>query len=400
MSEPLTLGVEEEFQVVDRRTLELTSGYTRLMQRATPAIAERLKKEYYRCVVECVTPVCADIAAARQEAATQRATAIALARRSGLAILSAGTHPRSRWEVQQRSDDDQGRYATLEDLLQDVARSITIFGLHVHVGIADPAARLAVLNQARGFLPYILALSVNSPFWRGRRTGFHSFRTVVWAPFPMANMPEAFASLEEYEAFLGVMERADALSENRRLWWDIRPHHTLPTLEFRIADMPANLEDTLAIVAYIQALCQTILERTERGEPLPVAPTLVINENKWRAARYGLRGTMIDCTREPELARQQPTPTVQLIRETLDLIGPAAEALGALRELSHLHQMVSDGFQTGAEKQLIAFERRFSLDDVLKCIEGETRAGISPPDALPLARRSILRRFKRGDDAA
>jgi carboxylate-amine ligase len=400
MTEPLTLGVEEEFQVVDRRTLDLTSGFARLMRRATPAIAERLKKEYYRSVVECVTPICHNMADARREAGIQRATAIALARHSGLSILSAGTHPRSQWEHQPRSDDPEHRYATLEYLLQDVARSITIFGLHVHVGISDPAARIAVLNQARGFLPYVLALSVNSPFWRGRQTGFHSFRTMVWAPFPMANMPEAFPSLADYETFHALMERAEALSANRRIWWDIRSHDTLPTLEFRIADMPANLEDTLAIVAFIQGLCETILDRTARGQPLPVASTPVINENKWRAARYGLRGMMIDCTREPELSRQQPASTVQLIRETLDLIAPAAEALGSQRELDHLHLMLTDDFQTGAEKQLAAFDRRGSLDDVLKALELETRAGIDLAVALPPAKRSLLKRLKRGDDAA
>ncbi len=400
MTTPLTLGVEEEFQVVDRRTMNLTGGFARLMRRATPAIQERLHKEYYRCVVECVTPICQDIADARREAAIQRATAAVLAEKASLAVLSAGTHPRSRWEEQRRSSDPDGRYAKLEYLLQDVARSITIFGLHVHVGIADPALRIAVMNQARGFVPYILALSVNSPFWQGRETGFHSFRTMVWAPFPMANLPETFASLEEYEAFRGAMERAEALSENRRIWWDIRSHHSLPTLEFRIADMPANLEDTLGIVAYIQALCKTILDRTERGDPLPVAPTPAVHENKWRAARYGLRGTMLDCTREPSFARQQPVPTVELIGETLDLIAPAAEVLGAERELAHLRAMLADDYQTGAEKQLAAYEQRHSLDDVLKLLQRETLAGIRLEDALPLARRTLRTLFKRAEDAA
>src|SRR5262245_38531546 len=269
MVDALTLGVEEEFQIIHTSTLELTPGFDALMRHATDAIRARMHPEYYQCVLETTTAVCSSVEEAKRQSMALRATALAMAQKSHLAIVSAGAHPFSRWEQQQRSTDPAGRYAGLEDILQDVARSILIYGLHVHVGIASDSRRVAVMNQARAFLPHILALSVNSPFWQGRPTGYQSFRTIVWAPFPLANIPDPFPSIDDYHAFRDLLEATGALTPPRRIWWDIRVHHQLPTLEFRVADMPITHADTMAIVAFIQALTKTLLDRLDRGDPLP-----------------------------------------------------------------------------------------------------------------------------------
>lgn len=245
-----SLGVEEEFQIVDAATAELVSGFATLMQRATPEIAAHMKPEFLQCVVECITDVCPDVAAVRRQTMALRATAAALAHEHGMAIISAGTHPTGKWYHQHRTPGD--RYGMLEDALQDVARSILIYGLHVHVNLEDLDLRIQVMNQARTYLPHILAISANSPFWMGRNTGYMAFRPIVWAPFPVSGVPDAFASHAEYERFRELFFKVNALGEVRRMWWDVRSHHHLPTIEFRIADMPLHHDDTVAIVALVQ----------------------------------------------------------------------------------------------------------------------------------------------------
>jgi glutamate---cysteine ligase / carboxylate-amine ligase len=390
MAEILPLGVEEEFQTVYASNLALAPhGFSTLMRRATPRIEERMKPEFLQCVVECITPVCASVEEVRRETMTLRATAMRLARRGRLAVLSSGTHPFSRWDEQQMWEGR--RYAVLRETLEDVARSILIYGLHVHAQIEDEARRIAAMNQARTYLPYILALSVNSPFWQGRLTGYQSFRTIVWAPFPFSGIPDPFPTLDDYREFVELMRRLGALGrvrlpngeemdDIRRIWWDIRAHSTLPTLEFRIADMPATHADMIALVAFIQALVGTILTRLESGDPLPVLPTPVIAENRWRAARFGLRGTMID------YPRQREAPTVELIGEALDLLRDAADALGTSEQMAYLRRMLEPEYQTGAERQIAAYDKRQSLLDVARALAEQTRQGIDPRAAMPLRR--------------
>jgi carboxylate-amine ligase len=396
MGEPLTLGVEEEFQTVDVRSLELARhGYSTLMRRATPAMKERMIPEFYQCVVECKTEICRTIEEVRQQTLTLRATALKLARGNGLAIVSAGTHPISRWDEQVPTAGE--RYAMVETLLRDVARTVLIYGLHVHVGITDEARRIEVMNQARAFLPYILALSVNSPFWMGRYTGYQSYRTMVWAPFPLSGMPDAFPSVEDYRRFRELFQHVGALGhvefsngktfDLRRMWWDIRSHHALPTLEFRIADMPRSHADMVALVAFIQALAQTLLRRSERGRPLPVLPTVMINENRWRAARWGLRGKLVDFVREREV------PAVELIAEALDFVGDAAEELGTTSAIAQLRGMLEPAYKTGAERQIEAFARRHELRDVVRQLVKDTAQDVDCTVAMPQPPEPFLARF-------
>ena len=373
----LTLGVEEEFQIVEAATTELVQGYETLMRGATPAIKNHLKPEFVQSVVECITDVCDDMAAVRQQTMSLRATAALLGRQSRLAIAAASTHPSGRWYDQRRTPGD--RYGLLEDLLQDVARSILIYGLHIHVSVADDAQRIAVVNQARTFLPYILALSVNSPFWMGRNTGYQSYRTVVWTPFPMAGIPDTFDSIADYHQFRELFMSVNALSDTRRIWWDIRPHHVYPTVEFRVADMPLHHEDMLSLVAFIQALVKTIVTRTERGQPLPVLPRVYIEENRWRAARYGLRGNMVDFIQKREV------PTTAAIGAAIDLVSDAAAELGTTTYLDHVRQMLAPSYRTGAERQIAAYKKRDDPRDVTRMLMEETLRGIDLTTAMPLA---------------
>lgn len=383
MPDDLSIGIEEEFQIVDATTTHLTHGYAELMRAATPAITRAMKAEFLQCVVECITEKCATIDEARQQTLERRATALALARQAGMTLISAGTHPADRWTDQKRSQTDP-RYGELEDTLQDVARSILIYGLHVHVNVEDEDRRVLVMNQARTFIPYILALSANSPFWMGRLTGYQSYRTMVWAPFPFAGIPDPFPSGAAYREFRRFFLEVGALREPRRIWWDIRPHHTLPTVEFRIADMPLHFEDMIALAAFIQAIVKTILDRMAAGEPLTVAPTAYVAENRWRAARYGLRGELIDYD------RRRTAPATALIGAALDLVSDAAAQLGTSAQIDHLRAMLEPGHQTGAERQIAAYRRRHRVKDVTRLLIEETAWGIDPAQAWPLREAALV----------
>jgi carboxylate-amine ligase len=387
----LRLGVEEEYPLVDRRSRELAPGFDAVMRRATDEIKERVRPEFYQCVIETRTPACGTIEDARRWTKILRATVAQMAHESHLAIVATSTHPKSRWDRQRRTSgslDPNHRYEMLEDELQDVVRTLTFCGLHVHVEIKDRALRIAVMNQVRAFLPLILALSVNSPFWQGRPTGYQSYRTMVWAPYPLANVPDPFESLQDYEDFYSLLQRTESLAKSRKIWWDVRPHPDYKTLEFRIADMPLNHADTMAIVAFIQALVQTIIERTTRSDPLPIVPTRIINENKWRVARWGLRGKLI------EYPGRGDVPTRDLLAEALELIRDAAQELGADREMAHLHSMLQPGYLTGAERQYAAYKEHRGLNDVVDLLVAETMRDIDPGAALPLKPRSFWDWFK------
>lgn len=404
----LSIGVEEEFQIVDGRTLELTSGFDALMRHATDEIRSHMHPEFYQCVVETTTEPCATVEIAGRQSAILRATASRLAKKAGVELISAGTHPSSAWRRQLVTRDPAGRYKQVEETLQDVGRTLTIFGLHVHIGIAEQAddnRRIGAFNQVRAFLPHILALSLNSPFWLGQDTGFHSYRTAVWAPFPLANVPDPFASGAEYHAFRDLLERGGALRDPRRIWWDVRPHHTLPTLEFRIADMPATHQETLALVAFTQALVKTALDRFDAGEPLPTVATPLINENKWRVARYGLRGTMIDYETGDE------APVLQMLARACDLVSPSADQLGTSAYLNELGARIraraadgsrgadetnrgGGGYRSGAERQCDVYARERSAKGVARFLVDETMRGVNPKLTLRLEEPSRWRRHR------
>lgn len=383
MPEDYTIGIEEEFQLIDRKTRRLApTAYDRLVAHGGERIREHLHPEFFQCVVESTTDKCESVQQADQQTQAIRSTLLRMAERSGLDLISSGTPPLGNWLDQVVTKDAGGRYQQVADTLQDVGRTLIIFGLHVHVGIADQERRIAALRQVRTYLPMMLALSVNSPFWQGRLTGFHSYRTIVWSPFPLANVPDPFDSLASFNAFEQLMKDAHSLDVPRRIWWDVRPHHTLPTLEFRIADMPINHVDMISLVAYSQALVKTSLDLYDRGQSFPVEPSSIINENKWRVARDGLQAKLVDS------ASGKQVPAIDLIARSLDAVRQSMQELGTEKYLAHLNRMVSSEYRSGAQRQIEAYMRNKSADDVVDTLIRETARDIPYEAAWPLAEES------------
>jgi carboxylate-amine ligase len=365
-----TLGIEEEFQLVDATTGSLKSEIVPLLELAQKTLGEQVKAEFLQCTVETITGVCANIAAGRAEVQHLRGTVARLAQALGLRLVSAGTHPSAAWQEQARTDHP--RYAELEEQLQDVARSIAIFGLHVHIGLPNRDHQIEIMNQARHFLPHALALSANSPFWAGRKTGYKSFRAIVWQRFPRSGLPDVFPSYAEFERYVAMLIATNCIDNGKKIWWDVRPHPLLPTLEFRTCDMPATIEDTLALAALFQALVARLDWLRSRGQSLNLYPTALLNENKWRAARYGLEGKLIDYPSRSEIA------TRDALHELLNFVGELADDLGSGPQMRYLRRLIDGSAGTGADRQLAIYAQTGDLASVTRWLTHTTLHGIAP----------------------
>jgi glutamate---cysteine ligase / carboxylate-amine ligase len=343
-SAPFTLGVEEELQLVDAESFELTSRYAEVFGEAAQRDA-RIKPELLQSTVEVATKPAGTVREAIAEARELRRRAYAEAEARGVAVISAGTHPFSLHEHQDVTEEP--RYAELAEALQwTVARQL-IFGLHVHVGLESAQQAIAVANALRTWLPELLALSANSPFWRGRDTGLASARTNVFETMPRSGLPPAFASFEEFELLVDRGVRTGSWDDYTFIWWDLRPHPRLGTIEIRICDAQTRLESTSVLVALVQSLAATLAERYEREGALPIQPRPLIEENKWRAARFGLEAQLVDLEHDEE----RPAPTA--LRVLAELARPAAERLGCAGELGGLEALLERG--DGASEQREAY---------------------------------------------
>ncbi|MBV9280055.1 MAG: carboxylate-amine ligase [Chloroflexi bacterium] len=340
-----TLGVEEEFQIVDPVTGDLRARVCELLAAGQEQLGEQLKPEMLQSVVETVTHPCADVAALREEVVRLRRTLAGLLRGSSLALVAAGTHPFSRWHDQPIME--AAHYKMLEENLQDVVRSILIFGLHVHVFVPNRNHLIDLMNEARYFLPHILALSTNSPFWMGRNTGLKSYRTIVWKQFPRTGIPDAYSSWSAFDEHIDFLARVHALDETRRVWWDLRPHPKYGTLEFRICDVPATADETIAIAALFQAIVAKLHKLRLQNLGFRTYDRNLIEENKWRAARYGLDGRLID------LGKGIEVPMRDLARELLDFVDDVVDELGCRSELATVERILQEG--TGADRQLAVY---------------------------------------------
>src|SRR4051794_7225996 len=288
-SPPLTLGVEEEYKLLDARTFGLVHRVESiLLAEQGGEFAELVSPELFESLVEFHTPVCETVADAARELRRLRAHAVSAAEAQGLRLGSAGTHPFSLFERQRVTGRD--RYRTLIDELQYAARRELIFGLHVHVGVDDPDRAIRIVNALQGHLCELVALSANSPFWRGEPTGFASCRHLIFAAFPRSGPPPRFASYEEFASVVEALVAAGCIEDYTRIWWDVRPHPRLGTVEVRVMDAVSRVEEAVALTAYVQAL----VHRYEAGEPGPDCHPVVAHESKWRAARYGLRARVVD----------------------------------------------------------------------------------------------------------
>jgi carboxylate-amine ligase len=365
-----TLGIEEEFQLVDAVTGSLKSGIVPLMALAKTRLGDHLKAEFLQCTAETVTGVCPSIAAGRAEAFHLRATVSKLAEELGLRLLSAGTHPSDDWQSQDRTDHP--RYEELDEQLQEVARSILIFGLHVHVGIENREHLIDIMNQARNYIPHALALASNSPFWQGRQTGYKSFRTTIWQRFPRSGLPDIYSSNAEFERYVNALVATNCIDNGKKIWWDLRPHPFLPTLEFRVCDMPATPDETIALAALFQALVAKLDWMRARGMSLHLYPTAWLNENKWRAARYGLDGNFID------FANLREMPIRDAIHELLDFVDEIVDDLGSHQEMAFIRHLLDSSEGTGADRQLAVYEQTGDLTSVTRWLTQATMQGIGP----------------------
>jgi carboxylate-amine ligase len=344
----LTIGVEEEYQIIDASG-QLHSHIDTLLAAATPKLGDKVKREMMQSVVEVGTTICQDVDEARQQLAEMRGTLSELLKPEGLRIACAGTHPFSRWEEQQITQHE--RYKMLEEELQDVVRALVIFGLHVHVAIPDPELRIGVLNEARYFLPHLLALSTSSPFWMGRNTGLKSYRSVVWSNFPRTGIPPDLTSFGEYQ-----------------IWWDLRAHPTFPTLEFRVCDMPTRLDETVCLAALMQAICAKLLILRSGNLGFRKYMPALIAENKWRAIRYGIDGQLID------FGKQSEVPMRDLAIELVAFVDDVVDDLGSRKAVEYVHTILAEG--TSADRQIRVLNETGDIHKVVDMLAAETLAGL------------------------
>jgi carboxylate-amine ligase len=361
-----TLGIEEEFQLIDPKTRALRSHVQQMLEEGQAILKDELKPELHQSVIEVGTPICENIKHARSEVVRLRSQLAALARRNGLQIAAAGTHPFSHWKDQKITPNP--RYKEIIEDMQQVARANLIFGLHVHVGIEDRETAIHIMNAARYFLPHIFALSTNSPFWQGRNTGFKSYRSKVFDRFPRTGIPDHFQSLAEYDSYIKLLIKTRCIDNGKKIWWDIRMHPFFNTLEYRICDMQMRVEETLTLAALCQAVTAKLYKLIKKNLGFRLYRRLLLNENKWRAARYGIAGKLID------FGKQEEVDYAVLIAELREFVDDVVDELGSREELAYIDEMLLNG--TGADRQLEVWNQSNDLEAVVDYIVEETHRGL------------------------
>lgn len=350
---PLTLGVEEEYQIIDPETRDLHAYITELLsmdqQRATKL---DLKPEFMQSQVEVGSRVCQNVQEVREEVVRLRRAVFEMAEERGVEIAAASTHPFARWQEQSITEGE--RYKELLDDMQGVARRLLIFGMHVHVGFGpDEESKnllIEVMNQARYFIPHLLALSTSSPFWHGRNTGLKSYRSVVFESMPRTGIPHSFESWDEYQHYETMLKRVGAFGkqdQRAKIWWDIRPHPIFDTLEFRITDICTTVEECVCIAALFQAICAKLIKLRQQNMSWRRYRHIHITENKWRAVRYGIHGDLVD------FGREEAIPFPVLMEELLEILDDVVDELGSRREVEYVRQILEHG--TSADRQLAVY---------------------------------------------
>jgi carboxylate-amine ligase len=363
----LSIGIEEEYQIVDPETRELKSYITEMLAEGKMVMAEQIKAELHQSIVEVGTKVCRTPAEARDELVRLRRGVMELAGRKGLKIVAAGTHPFSNWMDQPITPFD--RYAGVKHDMQILAQQLLIFGTHVHIGIEDPEFMIDAMNVVRYLLPHVLCLSTSSPFWVGQDTGLKSYRSIIFRNFPRTGIPPIMSSRSEFEELKATLVRTGCIPDGTKIWWDARPNHNYPTLEFRICDVCTRVDEAIAIAAIFQALIYKAWKLRQDNMTFRIYPSALIDENKWRAVRYGLDGKLIDW------GKQEQKPARELIREMLDwFIGDVMDELGSRKEIEYAYRILDEG--TSADRQLAAFKRSGSLRAVVDQLIQETEEGV------------------------
>jgi carboxylate-amine ligase len=372
----LTLGIEEEYQIIDPTTRELRSYITEILK-GDHLVLEEVKPELHQSMVEIGSKVCRTPAEVRAELVRLRGTVIGLAARGGLKVAAAGTHPFSSWITQEITPLE--RYMGVKQDLADLAQQLLIFGTHVHVGIEDRDFLIDTMNVVRYLVPHVLCLSTSSPFWMGRNTGLKSYRSVIFKNFPRTGIPPILRSYTDYNELLEGLVRTNCIPNGSKIWWDVRPHHAYPTLEFRACDVCTRIDEAVCVAAILQAIVAKLWKLRYDNMTFRVYPQAMIEENKWRAVRYGLDGKLID------FGKQQEMPARALIREVLEwFIDDVVDELGSRREVEHAFRILEHG--TSADRQLATFQRTGDLKQVVDQLIRETAEGVATEGAFASAR--------------
>jgi carboxylate-amine ligase len=356
--EQFTLGIEEEFQIVDPHTRELRSHVSEILEEGKMLLGERVKPEMIQSMIEVGTGICKDIQEARNDITNLRSILSAMVRKKGLEIVAAGTHPFSHWQDQKIFEN--ARYDLIVEENQMIARSLLTFGLHVHVGVADPERAIHIMNAVRYMLPHVLALSTSSPFWLGVHTGLKSYRSEVFTRFPRTGIPDHFESYGSFQRYVALLIETNCIDDGRKIYWDVRPHPIFPTLEFRICDIPTRVDDTIAITALFQALVAKVNKLLDQNLTYRLHHKMLIEENKWRAVRYGLDGKMID------FGKRKEVPVRDLIKEMLEFVDDVIDDLRSRKEIRHIQTILERG--TSADEQLRVWREKGDIKAVVDAL--------------------------------
>ncbi len=363
-----TIGIEEEFMTIDPASRDLRSHIQEeIISKGRLRLEERIKPEMHQSVVEVGTRVCQNIKEAKEDVKMLRREIIKLARENGLHVAAAATHPFADWRQQEIYPDE--RYKTIIEDMQLVGRANLIFGLHVHVGIEDKETLIHLMNASRYFLPHLLALSANSPFWVGMNTGLKSYRCKVFDKFPRTNMPDFFPSWGEYENYTKLLMKTHCIDNPKKIWWDVRPHPHFGTLEFRVCDLPIRADETIALAALIQCTVAKLYKLYSMNQGFRLYRRSLLMENKWRAARYGLDGKLID------FGKQEEVPERQLVLEYLAFVDDVVDELDCRNEINYIRTILEQG--SGADRQLRVYQETGDLKKVVDYLIQETEVGLA-----------------------
>ena len=370
----LTIGIEEEYLLVDKETRDLVNDPPKaLMEACAKALGEHVSPEFLRCQIEIGTPVCRTLGEARHELARMRRVIAEEAGKHNLAPIAASTHPFADWHLQINTDKD--RYNKLARDMQVVARRLLICGMHVHLGIEDEPLRIDLFNQLPYFLPHLLALSTSSPFWGGERTGLKSYRLAVFNELPRTGLPPTFADVSEYHRTVQTLVDIGEIEDGTKIWWDLRPSARFPTLEMRITDLCTRLDDAMTVAALYRCLARMLFRLRRSNQRWRNYSSFLINENRWLAQRFGASGELID------FGRGEKVPFRELIEEAITTTAEDAAALGCEMEVEGARRIVTEG--TSADRQIAIYEaavaagasKEQALRDVVDHLIAETVAG-------------------------
>jgi carboxylate-amine ligase len=363
---PFTIGIEEEYQIVDCETRELDSYITKMLDDGRTILREQVKPEMLQSTVEVGTNVCRTVDEARADLINLRSTIAGLAAKQCKRIVAAGTHPFSHWSDQEVYPHE--RYYGIMNEMQDAARQLLIFGMHVHVGMPDLELGIQIQNVMRYFLPHLLCLSTSSPFWEGRNTGFKAYRPIMFSMFPRTGIPDTYESLNAFRSYVDLLIKTGSIDNEKKIWWDIRPHPTFGTIEVRVCDIATRVDEALCLAALVQAIAVKVYKLFQSNMTFRVYDRALVTENKWRAIRYGLDGHLID------FGKQQALPARQLLPELVAFVDDVVDDLGSRKDVEYVYRILENG--TSADRQLATFERTGDLKAVVDQLADETLEGV------------------------